>query len=327
MTLSGSDAFALVVQPGYADHSIERELLAPLGVGLAFLTPDASEHEREMLLAGAKVLFVRDTPINAETLSMCHNAKGLVRYGVGVDGVDLEAARESGIAVANIPDYGAEIEVADQTLALFLAVVRRVVSRDAEVRAGSWGVGQDQPIQRIDGKVLGLIGYGRIARAVHRRFQAFGIQRVLVHDPFLPPRIADEYGIEPVDVDTLAQEADIVSLHAPGGEPSRPIINREFLSRMRQGSVLINTSRGSHVDEAALMEALTSGRLAGAGLDVLNREPPALDNPLLKLRQVVLSDHCGWYSQATVASLQRQAGEEAIRILRDGRPKNWVNPW
>ena len=319
--------YALVIEPGYADHSIERDLLLQVGVVLRRLPADLPAGQRNDLLAGARILFVRDTRFDAQLLAFCTNALGLVRYGVGVDGVDLEAARAQKIMVANIPDYGADIEVADHTLALYLAVARRIVTRDAAVRRGTWGVGQAELVHRIAGQTLGLVGYGRIAKAVHRRFRAFGIQDVLIHDPFLSREQAASNGVELVELPELAARSDIISLHAPGGDPAKPLVDQSFLARMKKGAILINTSRGSHVDETALAAALSSGHLMGAGLDVLSKEPPARDNPLLQLNQVVLSDHTGWYSEATVSTLQRRAGEEAVRILRGEKPLNWVNPW
>lgn len=318
--------YALVIDPGYADHRIEAGLLAEEGIGLRRLALDAPAGEKEALLAGASLLFVRDTRFDANLLALCRNAKGLVRYGVGVDGVDLAAARERGIKVANIPDYGADVEVADHTLALYLSVARRTVMRDAAVRRGVWGVGQAEPIRRIAGQTLGLIGYGRIARAVHRRFSAFGVEDVLVCDPFLDERQCADLHVRQVDLDKLAGRSDIVSLHLPGGDPENPVIDAAFLARMKPDAILINTSRGAHIDEAALASALSNGKLRGVGLDVLRQEPPDRDNPLLQAEGVVLSDHAGWYSEATVETLQKRAGEEAVRILRGQPPLNWVNP-
>lgn len=318
---------ALVVAPGYADHQIERDLLAPFGIGLETLPVGLPLGERDARLAKARLLFVRDTRLDATAIAACVNAQGIIRYGVGVDGIDLNACRARRIAVANIPDYGADIEVADHTLALYLAVARRVVSRDAAVRRGVWGVGEAEPIRRIAGQTLGLIGYGRIARAVHRRFAGFGIDNVLVHDPYLPPDVAATSGVQQVDLPALAAGSDIISIHAPGGEPGKPTISAAILAAMHPHAILINTSRGSHIDEAALAASLAAGQLGGAGLDVLAREPPTPNNPLLALPQVVLSDHAGWYSAATVANLQRLAGEEAVRIISGNKPLHWVNPW
>lgn len=316
---------AIVFGNRYALHDIEAEALIPLGIKIDFVDETAPRPADRHLLTEAQLLFVRDACAGADVLARCPNLKGIVRYGVGYDTVDISTATARKIVVANIPDYGADIEVADQTLALFLGVARRVASRDADVRRGVWGVGQNEPMRRIGGSTLGLVGYGRIARAVHRRFASFGITDVVACDPYLESRQGKVEGVTLVGLDELAQRSDIISLHAPGG--GRPIVDEAFLAKVRPHAILVNTSRGSNVDEATLAKALREKRLAGAGLDVLTTEPPDPANPLLTLRQVVLSDHAGWYSEESIQSLQRQAGEEAARILSGNRPKNWVNPW
>ncbi|KAA0970983.1 C-terminal binding protein [Aureimonas fodinaquatilis] len=317
---------AVVIAPGYACHQTEMAALAPFGVGVHVLE---WANDRSRLLKGvaeAPILFVRDTAMDAGVIQACRQAKGIVRYGVGIDRIDLDQAREQGIKVVNIPDYGADIEVADHTLALYLAVQRRVVSGDTAVRQGVWGIAQASPIGRIGGQVLGLIGFGRIARAVRSRFAAFGVKDVIVHDPWLTPEAAKAAGVTQVSLGELARSAQIVSIHAPATDPDRPMIDRAFLAAMRPDAILLNTARGAHVDEVALTEILRAERIFGAGLDTLRQEPPTPDHPFLSLSNVVLSDHAGWYSEATVASLQGKAAAAAVTILSGQTPDNWVNP-
>lgn len=317
---------AVVIAPGYADHVTEAGMLAPLGIGLRVLDWQGDRARLLDGLAEAPVIFVRDTAMDAEVIRACRAAQGIVRYGVGIDRIDLARARAQGIKVVNIPDYGADIEVADQTLALYLAVQRRIVAHDRAIRAGGWGFGQTAPITRIAGKTLGLLGYGRIARAVRTRFAGFGVTDVIVHDPYLDAAQAAEAGVSAVSLAELAARSDILSLHAPVVDPDHPVIDAGFLAAMRPGAVLLNTARGAHVDEAALADALTMGRIAGAGLDVFRSEPPLPGNPLLSLDNAVISDHAGWYSEATVAALQTKAGQAAVAILTGQTPDNWVNP-
>jgi D-3-phosphoglycerate dehydrogenase len=198
-----------------------------------------------------------------------------------------------------------------------------VVTRDAFVRGGGWFSGTAERMYRLAGRTLGLVGYGRIARALERRMRGFGVTRVLVHDPLA--ELPD--GVEPVSVDVLCREADVVSLHAPLTSRTRQIIDAGRLRLMKPTGILINTSRGGLLDEAALAAAIRDGRLFGAGLDVLDIEPPSPDNPLLKLPGIVLSDHTGWYSAESVAELQRKAAQEVARILSGERPVNWLNVW
>lgn len=317
---------AVVVCPGYAEHGPERHAVGNFGLSLELLDWKGDRDRLTKGLKDAQLIFVRDTKLDAEILGHCEQARGIVRYGVGVDTIDLKTATARRIMVANIPDYGAEIEVADHTLALYLAVQRSIVNRDKAIRNGTWGMEQAQPIQRIAGRTLGLVGYGRIARAVHRRFASFGIDRVLAVDPFVNDEALRAAGVERVELLELAARADIVSIHAPA-QGERSLIDADFISRMRSTSVLINTSRGSQVDEAALFDALNAGTIWGAGLDVLACEPPRSDHPFFGLSNVVLTDHAGWYSEATVSALQNAAAAEATRMLSGGRPENWVNPW
>lgn len=318
-----SERKAVVVLPGYANHELEAVALAPHGLSVELLH---WEEDRSRLAAGlsqAEIVFVRDTLIDAPVIAAMTRARGIVRYGVGVDTIDLVAARNRGIVVARVPSYGAEIEVADHTLALFLAVRRRIVGRDCAVRKGAWQVGQAEPIARIAGSTAGLVGFGRIGHAVVHRLRAFGINRFLVHDPFLPPDRLPADAVA-VDLPTLAAGSDLITLHAPATTENRHVIDAAFLSRVRPGAILVNTGRGPLVDEQALTEALSSGRILGAGIDVFETEPPRT-SPLMTAPNVVLSDHTAWYSEATVEALQRGAVEQAIQILTTGTASERVN--
>lgn len=318
-----SDRKSVVVLPGYADHGLEAAALAPYGLSVELLD---WQDDRSRLAAGlsqAEIIFVRDTPLDAPVIAAMTRARGIVRYGVGVDTIDIKTARERGIIVTRVPGYGAEIEVADHTLALFLAVRRRIVSRDRSVRAGAWQVGQAEPIARIAGSTAGLVGFGRIGQAVVHRLRAFGISRFLVHDPFVPPDRLPADSVA-VDLPTLAAGSDLITLHAPATPRNRHVIDAAFLSRARPGAILVNTGRGPLVDEQALAEALASGRILGAGIDVFETEPP-WNSPLLAAPNVVVSDHAAWYSEATVEALQRGAVEQAIQILTTGTASERVN--
>lgn len=319
-----SEFNALVVDPGYADMSVEADAMARFGLSLGRVAADRLDHDA---LAQTRILFVRDARVDAGAIASAPNLAGIIRYGVGTDTVDLEAARARKVAVANVPSYGADIDVADQVLALYLAVARRIVSGDRAVRAGRWGSGSDAPIRRIAGSTLGVIGYGRIGAAVHRRFTGFGIDTVYAHDPYLSAAAADAAGVRQAPIEGVASLADILVVCAPGNPDGRPFVDANILQRMKPNAILVNASRGSNVDDRALARALSEGKLAGAGLDVLSQEPPPADHPILALDNVVLSDHVGWYSQEGQQSLQRQAAEQAEQILSGERPKNWVNPW
>lgn len=314
---------AVVIAPGYREHDIERQALAPLGFSLDYLEWGNDRSRLAEGVAEAEIVFVRDTRLDRDMIGAMKAARGIVRYGVGVDTIDLDAARERGIVVARVPDYGADVEVADHALSLFLAVKRRIVTRDQAVRAGRWQVGQAEPVGRIAGMTAGFLGYGRIARAVATRLRGFGISRFLAYDPFVPPEAMDA-GVELVDLDTLAARSQIISLHAPATAANHHIVDARFLSLMRRDAILINTARGPLVDETALAHALSIGAIFGAGIDVFEIEPP-VSSPLFGLANAVLSDHTGWYSEETVANLQRGAAEQAVQIATSGTATEAVN--
>jgi D-3-phosphoglycerate dehydrogenase len=313
---------AVVIAPGYADHSIEREVLGPFGLSVEVFDWQGDQSRLAEGVSGAEIVFVRDTVLDAAVINRMEKAKGIVRYGVGVDTIDLAAARQRGIVVARVPDYGAEVEVADHTLALFLAIKRRIVSRDRAVRAGAWQIGQAEPVTRIAGSTAGFLGFGKIGRAVAHRLRAFGVSRILAHDPFLAAAGGVE-GADLVDLETLAAESDLIGLHAPATAENHHIIGAGFLARMKPGAILLNTGRGPLIDEVALASALSEGRIFGAGIDVFEIEPPR-NSPLLGLSNVVLSDHTAWYSEATVASIQRKAAGQARQILETGTASDRV---
>lgn len=315
-----------VLEPGYADYRTEAAILAPRGLKIVPVGADVAAGPALVALDPVAVM-VRERPVTAALIAACPRLRVIVRYGVGVDNIDLAAARDARVAVANIPDYGAEHEVSDHAMALYLAVQRRIVSRDGAVRAGRWGIGQTEPIPARDGATLGLIGYGRIGRATAAKFRAFGVDRVLVHDPNVAPSSQTPDGAIGADIDKLCAEADILSLHAPLNPRTRHILNATRIRLMKPGAIVINVSRGGLVDEGALAAALTSGHLFGAGIDVFETEPPCPDNPLLAAPNTVISDHTGWYSERSVRALQSLGAAEVLRVLDGQPPQNWVNRW
>lgn len=315
-----------ILEPGYADYGHERAILEPMG---ARVVPVAAADDTAAAIAALDpvAILVRERAVPAAVLAAAPALRVVVRYGTGVDNIDVGAATGRRIAVANVPDYGAEHEVSDQALALYLALQRRVVSRDRQVRAGHWDIGEAEPVPGRLGATLGLIGCGRIGRAAARKFAAFGFTRTLVVDPHVDAATLAAEGFERADLPALCREADVVSLHTPLTEATRHIIGAAELALMKPTAILINVARGGLIDEPALAAALHAGRLYGAGLDVLENEPPAPDNPLLHTPNTVLSDHHGWYSERSVRILQTRAAEEVARVLGGLTPINWLNPW
>lgn len=312
----------VVFGPGYDDYRTELDVLAPYGV--EHIEPvGLDDAARDARLATADAILVREAPLPDERIALLDRCRVIVRYGVGLDNIDLEAARRRRIYVANVPDYGSE-EVAEHTLALILAVDRRVAQRDRDVRSGAWGIGARQPIRRLAGSTLGLVGFGRIAEAVWRKSSGIGFRDTLVVDPV---RASYPKGVHPVDLDTLLRRSDVVSLHAPLTASTRHMLAGPQFDTMRDDAILVNTARGGLVDQAALVDTLTRGGLHGAGLDVFEEEPLPEDDPLRTLENVVLTDHTAWYSEASLDELQRGAAHEVARVLAGESPVNWVNRW
>jgi D-3-phosphoglycerate dehydrogenase len=317
----------VVVSLGYESYAIERELLRAIDAELV-LAPRDCLTEAEVIAAGreADALLVREAPVSARVIDSLERCRAIVRYGVGVDNIDLEHARKKRIYVANIPGYGTE-EVSDHAAALLLACVRDLRTRDANLRLGRFETDISGPVYRTTGKTLGLVGYGQIGRALHRKWRGFLPQRVLVFDPYASPEAIRESGAEAVDPDRLFAEADYISLHAPLTPRTRHLINAKSLAKMKPTVVLVNTARGELIDEEALASALAEGRIAAAGLDVFEREPLADDHPFIGLPNVVLSGHVGWYSKDAVRELQTRGAQEVVRVLSGSAPQCWVNRW
>ena len=259
-------------------------------------------------------LFTRSV---LENLPRC---KVIARYGVGVDSIDLKAATDLGIIIANVPDYCMD-EVADQTVALILSLVKKTAFFDRRVKSGDWDFRQGMPIRRIKGMTMGLVGCGRIGLEVANRISAFGV-RVIAFDPYI--KKAGEK-IELTDLDTVLKESDFISVHCPLNESTRHLIGEREFQKMERRPLLINTSRGPIVDENALIQALEKGQLSGAGLDVLEKEPPGSLNPLLKMENVILTPHMGFYSVESISELKRRTAEGVSDVLMGRKPRSVVN--
>lgn len=318
----------VVVSLGYASYAVEREILKAIDAELLLAPADCLTEEAVVQAAsGADAILVREAPISAKVIdALLPRLRAIVRYGVGVDNIDLAHARERKVYVANIPGYGTE-EVSDHAAALLLACIRSLRVRDELLRGGRFETDIQGSIFRTTGKVLGLLGYGRIGRALHRKWQGFLPGRVLVYDP---PTAADTIraaGAEPVGLDVLFADSDYLSLHAPLTRETRHIVNAASLGRMKPTAVIVNTARGELIDEVALAAALTAGTIGAAGLDVFEREPLPAGHPLLSAPNTIITGHVGWYSLDAVKELQSRGAREVARVLSGQVPECWVNRW
>jgi D-3-phosphoglycerate dehydrogenase / 2-oxoglutarate reductase len=269
----------------------------------------------------ADVLINQYVPVTAAVLDALPRCRLVVRYGVGVDNVDLQAATERGVWVANVPDYGRD-EVADHTLALAMALLRGVVALDRSVRDGTWDLEPARPLRRLATLTWGVVGCGAIGTAVARRAAGLGM-RVLGYDL---STVRTEAPIERVPLEGLLAEADLVSLHAALTADTHHLLGAAALARMRPTAHLVNTARGGLVEGAALLAALDAGALAGAALDVLEHEPPdELGWKLARHPRVVATPHAAWYSEEAFHTLKSEVAREALRVLQGGPPRSPVN--
>jgi len=250
------------------------------------------------------------------------DCRGIVTATVGFDHIDLPAAARRGIPVAHVPDFCTR-EVADQTMALLLACVRKLVLLDRAMRAGIWDRAMFFPMEPLYGKTLGIVGLGRIGRQVARRARAFDL-RLLATDPYVDQATAAAHDAELVRLGRLLRESDIVSVHTPLTSETRHLLSADEFGVMKPTAIVLNTARGPVIDEVALIQALRGGRIGGAGLDVFEREPVAVDNPLLAMDNVVVSPHAGGYSEESTRTVRRSAAEEMARMLRGEPPRNPV---
>ncbi len=312
-----------VTDDRYGSYTEEVKVLKEIGAELVILDSEKKEEfQREIVDADA--LLVNLHPMTEDLISKLHKCKVISRYGVGYDNVDVDAATKKGIWVARVPDYSIE-DVSDQALALMLGCIRKVAYKDRMIRAGKWNLHDDQPCHRMKDGVLGLIGYGSIARRFHEKTAGFEFSGVLVYDPFVKEEDIKKNGAVPADFSTVLSDSDFVSVHVPLNESTGKMIGEKQLSMMKKGSILINTSRGGVLDEQAVTEALKSGKITGAGLDVFETEPLPVDSPLRKLDNVILSDHTGWYSEESKEELKTKAALNIVSVLKGGNPVYPVN--
>ncbi len=317
----------VIINPGYETYDIERKILEPVGAEVIVAEKDCDTEDLIIDTArDADGILVREGPVTGRVIGSLKKLKIIARYGVGVDNVDLETARRRNIYVSIVPNYGNE-DVSDHAMALMLACIRTLPIRDRNVRCGIFETDIVSEIHRITGRNLGIIGYGKIARVFHRKWQGFLPARVLVYDPFVDEETIAETGAEKVDLNLLLEEADYISIHAPLTPDTRHIINESALKTMKSTAVIVNTSRGAIIDTAALAKALGKGEIFAAGIDVFEKEPLPVDHPLASLPNVILTPHLAWYSKESTRDLQGGAAGEIQRVLSGQRPHNWANPW
>ncbi|MCX7803730.1 MAG: C-terminal binding protein [Planctomycetota bacterium] len=302
---------------------IEEAVLAPYGARLE-LSPDKTEEGLAARVGDADYVITQFAPVTAKVIGAMKKARLIVRYGIGVDNVDLQAAAARGIPVCNVPDYCTD-EVADHTLALILAATRQVVPCANLVRTGVWKLAVPlQALRALRDMTVGVVGLGRIGREVVCRLKPFKC-RLTGFDPAMTPEQVLAAGCEPVSMDELYARSDLITLHCPSTERTRYMINAESIARMKRGVILVNASRGTLVRTPDLVAALKSGHVSAAALDVTDPEPIEPDSPLLKMDNVVITSHIASATPEASKRLRTQVAETVARRIRGEPPVNVVN--
>lgn len=313
----------VLIEHGYATTRHEREIIE--SAGGEFIDADRLPLDRALdLCEDAEGILCRRLEVGRPTLERFRRCRILVRYGVGTDNVDVDAATDLGIIVGHVPSYCAD-EVSTHAIALLLALVRRVVTTHRKLEEGGWDVRRGETVHRLAGRTLGLVGFGRIGQSVARKLAGWNL-RLMATDPFVDPDRARDLGVELVDFDTIWRGSDYVSLHCPLLPETRLLAGRRALSLMKAGACLVNTARGPLLDSSALVEALDRGHPSQAALDVFEDEPLPVDSPLRHDERVIVTDHTAWYSEESQVELQRTAAEEVVRVCTGGLPRSLANP-
>lgn len=308
-----------------AGYALELEALGPLGAEIVEI-PAGTEDEFVKAARDADALYAKGRRITKPMIDGLERCRVISLGSVGVDSVDIAAATARGIPVTNVPDTFIE-EVADHAMMLLLATFRRLVVQDRLVRDGRWKEGRPMLLKlpRLMGLTLGFVAFGHVARAVAMRARGFGV-RMLAYDPYVEELVMSPYGVEPASLTEVLQRSDFVSMHAPSTPDAHHLLREEHFRLMKPTALFINTGRGPTVDESALVKALQEGWIAGAGLDVLEEEPPAPGNPLLKMDNVILTAHVASASARFDPARLRRVGRELALVLSGRWPRSCVNP-
>lgn len=313
-----------VVITDYYYESIHQEAAVMAEIGAELLDYHCqTEDEVIAVAADCDALICQFAPITRKVIESLEKCKVIVRYAIGVDNIDVAAAEEHGIYVCNVPDYGID-EVSNHAIALLLDCAKKLTYLAGQVKQGNCSYTIVKPLFRMEGKTLGLMGFGRIPRLVAKKMAGFGVH-IIAYDPMMNEELARELGVTPVSFDQLLRESDYLSVHCPLTADTHHLFNEAAFRAMKPTAIFINTARGAVVNEEDLIHALEQGEIAMAGIDVTETEPIPVDHPLLKLDNAVVTPHAAWYSEEAVQSLQLKAAQEAARVLKGQPPLNPVN--
>lgn len=282
------------------------------------------------LVKDADAIFTHFADINSKLLSSLDHCEIVVRPAIGFDNIDVDAATKKGIYVVNIPEYGAQHDVSNHVMMLMLALEKKLWPLVKATKQGVWDQNIAKPVRRLNGQVFGLCGFGRIPKRVAAKAQAFEME-VIAYDPFVDADAMAQFGVRKVEFDELCKESDVISITLPLNESTKYLFDEKAFSMMKPESFIINTARGAVIKEEALIKALESKQIAGAALDVVERENlpkdqvMPKDHPFTKMDNVIVTPHSGWMSEDSEVSLLKQCGEQVVEVWKNGKPTHSVN--
>ena len=309
----------------FPDLEVERRILETIG---ACLVAGQSKSGRDVIDLAHDADAILNTyygPLDEQVISACPKLRIIVRFGIGVDTIDIPAATRHGVMVANVPDYCME-EVSDHAVAMWLCLSRKILAADRSVRGGDWTLAPLKPLVSLNKLTVGVIGMGRIGRRTARKAAAF-CGAVIFADPCVEGNLElDGVVCRKVELEALCAEADVIFLHAPAGKATRHMLDARRFDLMARKPIVVNTARAELIDQEALADALAAGKVSAVALDVVEGGELAPGHPLLKLDNVLITPHSAWYSDQAIDLLRRLAAQEAIRGLTGERPKSLLNP-
>ncbi len=311
----------LITDPYHQNFHIEKEILAEIN---AIVKVGHCKTEEDVIRLGSEMdgLLVSYVPIGKKVIENLHKCKVIVKYAVGANNIDLGAATQKRIYVANVPNYCIE-EVSTHTVALLLNLVRNILVYDKSIKKGSWNPLIGDPIFRIKNKALGIIGFGHIGKRVAEKIRPFGLT-ILIYDPLVNNELISKYGAKKVKLETLFRQSDYISLHCPLNEYTKHLIDFKEIEIMKKGVFIINTSRGEIINLKALYKAIKDEKITAAALDVLEKDPPFLTD-IMNTDKIIYTPHVAWNSVEAEVELRKLAAQEVKRVLEGGRPLNLVN--
>ncbi|MEL5899358.1 C-terminal binding protein [Clostridium sporogenes] len=310
----------IITDCDHADINIETKILNEAGLEFE-LKQCKTEEDLILECADGNIFINQYAPITEKVMKALPNLKMIVRYGVGVNNVDVIAATKLGVKVCNVPDYGMN-EVADQAIALLMAMVRKVVTMNDYTKSVKWDYVHAIPIRRNSTQIVGVVGLGRIGRNFAQKAHALGFQ-VIGYDPFYKETEETRF-ITPVTMDEIIEKSDAISIHCPG-EGNLNLFNESVFKRMKNTAVIINVARGGIINEKDLDKALEKGEIAGAALDCVEHEPMSPDSPIFRHENLIVTPHMAWYSEEAAQELKRKVAEESVRFAKGEQVNYPVN--